>query len=178
MEIAEFATNMSTLTVLSAMITPVVLILATGQLILTTSQRLARSIERARKISDQFEELISKEASQVNQERKELLYKLLYRAANRSRKLQQTISLLYVALSVFVATSVTIGLLEVLGYRALWVPVALGLFGTVFLFYATILLVAETRVALGAVDLEMNYLIRNYSREMLTSSSKKESRIS
>ncbi|MFT2010937.1 DUF2721 domain-containing protein [Pontibacter sp. 13R65] len=157
---------MSTLTVLSAMITPVVLILATGQLILTTSQRLARSIERARKLSEQFEELMKKKPSEINTEKKELLYKLLYRAAYRSRKLQQTISLLYIALSVFVATSVTIGLLEAIGYMALWVPVALGLFGSVFLFYATILLIAETRMALGAVDLEMNYLIRNYSAGM------------
>jgi hypothetical protein len=38
------------LTVLSAMITPAVLILASGSLLLTTSQRLNRAIDRARAI--------------------------------------------------------------------------------------------------------------------------------
>lgn len=148
------------------MISPVVLILAAGQLILTTSQRLARSIDRARKLSEQFEELVRKQEQKENLEKKELLTKLLKRAALRSRKLQEVMSLLYVALSVFVATSVSIGLLEVLGLRAAWIPVALGLGGAGFLFYATVLLIAETRIALGAVDIEMDYLVKNYHAEL------------
>lgn len=157
---------MPTLSDLSAMISPVVLILAAGQLILTTSQRLARSVERARKLSEQFEELVRKQEQEKEREKKELLTKLLKRAALRSRKLQQVMSLLYVALSVFVATSVSIGLLEVLGLRAAWIPVILGLGGAGFLFYATVLLIAETRIALGAVDIEMDYLVKNYHAEL------------
>lgn len=157
---------MVSLTVLSAMITPVVLILATGQLILTTSQRLARSVERARKLSEQFEQLAQQETSEKNTEKKELLYQLLHKAAYRSRKLQRAMSLLYVALSVFVATSVSIGVLEALGILVFWVPVGLGLIGAGLLFYATILLIAETRLALGAIDKEMDYLIRNYANDI------------
>ncbi|MEJ8804491.1 DUF2721 domain-containing protein [Pontibacter sp. H249] len=157
---------MVTLTVLSAMITPVVLILATGQLILTTSQRLARSVERARKLSEQFEQLVQQEDREKNTEKRELLYQLLLRAVNRSRKLQRAMSLLYVCLSVFVATSVSIGILEALDILVFWVPVGLGLLGAGVLFYATILLIAETRLALGAIDKEMNYLVRNYAEEI------------
>ena len=157
---------MPTLSDLSAMITPVVLILAAGQLILTTSQRLARSVERARKLSEQFEELASKKEQNETTVKKELLYKLLLRAANRSRKLQQVMSLLYVALSVFVATSVSIGLLESLGLLASWIPVVLGLCGAGCLFYASILLISETRIALGAIDIEMDYLVKNYREEL------------
>ncbi|PRY07427.1 uncharacterized protein DUF2721 [Pontibacter ummariensis] len=162
---------MPTLSDLSAMITPVVLILAAGQLILTTSQRLARSVERARKLSEQFEELVLKKeetnsAVTDSAEKRELLYKLLTRAANRSRKLQQVMSLLYIALSIFVATSLSIGLLEVFGLLVIWVPVVLGLCGAGFLFYATILLISETRIALGAIDIEMDYLVKNYSKEL------------
>lgn len=153
---------MVSLSVLSAMITPVVLILATGQLLLTTSQRLARSVERARKLSDQFEQLERQEGGEQQEQKKVLLYQLLLRAAQRSRKLQQAMSLLYVALSVFVATSVVIGLLEALGWLIMWVPIVLGLVGTGLMFYATILLIAETRLALGAVEKEMSYLIRTY----------------
>jgi len=148
------------------MITPVVLILAAGQLILTTSQRLARSVERARRLSEQFEELALRKEQHDTREKKKLLYSLLERAANRSRKLQQVMSMLYVALSIFVATSVSIGLLEVSGMLVAWVPVALGLTGAGFLFYATILLITETRIALGAVDIEMDYLVRNYKEDL------------
>ncbi|MFD2513283.1 DUF2721 domain-containing protein [Pontibacter locisalis] len=157
---------MATLSDLSAMITPVVLILAAGQLILTTSQRLARSVERARKLSEQFEDLVLHKEQKETSVKKKLLYRLLERAANRSRKLQQVMSMLYVALSIFVATSVSIGLLEVFGVLVAWVPVTLGLVGAGFLFYATILLISETRIALGAIDIEMNYLVENYKEEL------------
>lgn len=157
---------MLTLSDLSAMITPVVLILAAGQLILTTSQRLARSVERTRKLSEQFEELVSQKELNDTTVKRELLYKLLERAARRSRKLQQVMSLLYIALSIFVATSLSIGLLEVFRLMVAWIPVVLGLSGAGFLFYATILLISETRIALGAIDIEMDYLVRNYSEEL------------
>ena len=153
---------MVSLSALSAMITPVVLILATGQLLLTTSQRLARSVERARKLSDQFEQLEHQDTGEQQEQKKVLIYQLLLRAAQRSRKLQHAMSLLYVALSVFVATSVAMGLLEALGYQIVWVPIILGLLGTGLMFYATILLIAETRLALGAVEKDMSYLIRTY----------------
>jgi hypothetical protein len=156
----------ATLTVLSAMITPAVLILATGQLILTTSQRLARSIDRARKISQQFEELARKRDNQINEEKRDLLYSLLYLAAKRSRILQQAISILYVALCVFVGTSVSIGLFEAFDILLLWVPVALGLTGASFLFYATILLIGETRIALSSVGKEMGYLLTHYRKDL------------
>jgi hypothetical protein len=160
---ADFA---STLTVLSAMITPAVLILATGQLIMTTSQRLARSIERVRKISEQFEDLAKKKDSRINEEKRDLLYRLLYHSANRSRKLQEAMSILYIALSVFVATSVSIGLFEVFDILLLWVPVALGLTGTGLLFYATILLIIETRIALDAVKKETGYVLSHYRKDL------------
>lgn len=157
---------MPTLSDLSAMITPVVLILAAGQLILTTSQRLARSVERARKLSEQFEELVLRKDQADNRVKRELIYSLLERAASRSRKLQQVMSLLYVALSIFVATSVSIGLLEVFGGMVTWIPVLLGLVGAGILLYATFLLISETRIALGAIDIEMKYLVTNYQKEL------------
>lgn len=165
---------MPTLSDLTAMITPVVLILATGQLILTTSQRLARSVERARKLSEQFEELVLNKEQNDPTVKRELIFKLLERAARRSRKLQQVMSLLYIALSIFVATTLSIGLLEVFGILVVWVPVMLGLVGAGFLFYATILLIAETRIALGAIDIEMDYLVKNYSEELPDTATKGE----
>lgn len=156
----------STLTALSAMITPAVLILATGQLILTTSQRLARSMDRARKLSDGLEGMNNQVEVQVNDKKKELLFLLLRGTARRSKKLQQAMSVLYIALSLFVCTSVSIGLLEVFGFIQGWIPVTLGLAGVALMFYATILLITETRIALGTVDKEMNYLVEKYDHEI------------
>lgn len=165
---------MATLSDLTAMITPVVLILAAGQLILTTSQRLARSVERARKLSEQFEELVLKKEGSDTTVKRELIYTLLERAARRSRRLQQVMSMLYIALSIFVATTLSIGLLEVFGILVVWVPVMLGLVGALFLFYATILLISETRIALGAIDIEMDYLVKNYSEQLPDAATKGE----
>jgi hypothetical protein len=47
----------SALAILSAMITPAVLISACGSLILATSQRLGRVMERARKVAERLREL-------------------------------------------------------------------------------------------------------------------------
>jgi hypothetical protein len=156
-----FSDTTSTLTALSAMITPAVLILATGQLILTTSQRLARAMDRARKLSEKIEEL-DQNNIKINKKKKVLFYQLLYGSATRSRRLQQSLSILYLALSIFVCTSITIGLLEVFGFLEVWVPVVLGLLGITFLFYATIILISETRIAYWAVDKEMKYFIENF----------------
>jgi len=149
------------------MITPAVLILATGQLILTTSQRLARSMDRARKLSDSLESMGGGNAIvKVNEKKKDLLFLLLKLTAQRSQKLQQAMSVLYIALSLFVCTSVSIGLLEVFGFVQGWIPVTLGLTGIALMFYATILLITETRIALGTVKREMNYLIQKYSTDV------------
>ncbi|CAN5121760.1 DUF2721 domain-containing protein [soil metagenome] len=155
----------TTLTALSAMITPAVLILATGQLILTTSQRLARAMDRARKISEKIEEL-DQNNIKTNKKKKVLFYQLLYGSARRSRRLQQAMSILYLALSIFVCTSITIGLLEVFGFLEVWVPVTLGLLGISFLFYATIILITETKIAYWAVDKEMRYFIDNFKEDI------------
>lgn len=146
----------ATLTALSSMITPAVLILASGQLILTTSQRLARTMDRARKLAEMLEEL--SENKSVNTNKKKFLYLLLGRSARRARKLQRSMSILYIALSFFVCTSVTIGLVDVFNVPLVWIPIALGLTGIGFMFYATILLIIESRIALGTVNREMAYL--------------------
>lgn len=145
-----------TLTALSSMITPAVLILASGQLILTTSQRLARTMDRIRKLSEMLEELTENHSK--NTKKKQFLYMLLGRSARRAKKLQQSMSILYTALSLFVCTSVTIGLLDVFDVPLVWIPIALGLAGIGFMFYATILLITETRVAVGSVNREVAYL--------------------
>ena len=56
---------MPELGVLTSMITPAVLISACAGLILSTSVRLGRVIDRVRMLSDKFEELTQKQATEV-----------------------------------------------------------------------------------------------------------------
>jgi hypothetical protein len=57
-----------------------------------------------------------------------------------------------------VATSVAIGLVAVSGREYAWIPITLGIGGAVLLLSASLLLVRESRVALEALDLEMDFV--------------------
>lgn len=148
----------SALTILSAMITPAVLISACASLILTTSQRLSRVIDRTRKLAGQFEELARAEQGQAAEQRP-FLFDLLDRTARRSRLLQRALSCQYLALSTFVATSVAIGIVAVSGQHYAWLPIGLGLLGSGLLLYTSILLIRESRIALESVNAEMDFVL-------------------
>ena len=148
------------LAVLSAMITPAVLISACAALTISTSARLARVIDRTRKISERFGQLVGSQANGILlEEERVVFFKQLRRATQRSRLLQQALTCLYVALSVFIATSVAIGIIAVLDQRYAWIPILLGLLGAGLLFYTSVLLILDSRIALSAVDDEMNFIV-------------------
>lgn len=143
------------------MITPVVLILASGSLILTTSQRLSRVIERTRKLTDWLKELTKTPAGETLIEDEVVtLFDQLHRNTQRARLLQRAMANLYLALSVFVATSISIGIIDISKSSLTWVPVVLGIMGAMLLFYASIMLIKESRIALFAVNKEMDSAIR------------------
>jgi len=150
-----------TITVLSAMITPVVLILASGQLIMTTSQRLSRVVERTRKLLDWIKELTKTDATDTSIENEvAVLFEQLHKNSRRARLLTRSMSCLYITLSIFVATSISIGIVDISKAKYTWIPIALGIVGAGLLFYASILLIKESRIALSAVNTEMDSAIR------------------
>ncbi|HEY8400533.1 MAG TPA: DUF2721 domain-containing protein [Cytophagaceae bacterium] len=150
------------LAILSAIITPTVLILATGQLILTTSQRLSRTIERTRKISESFEEMaMKKELLELEVFKKEILFHLMIKYVRRSKLLQKTMSILYSALVIFVATSIVIGIMDFLNISfGGYIPIILTLSGACFVFYGALLLFRESRINLQAINDEMDFLTK------------------
>ena len=145
------------LTIISGMITPAVLVLATGSLLLTTSQRLNRTLERIRKIYEDLEGLWQKNFSDY-EERKNNLKDLVSILAKRSRLLQKAMSVLYFALTIFVSTSVLIGIIQIAGFRYPWVAAFLTLTGTTFLLYSCLLLISESTLALRFVRREMSVI--------------------
>jgi len=145
------------ISVLSAMITPAVLISACGSLILATSDRLSKAVSRTREISIQLAPLaVSEHSLEIEEERRMLFVQLDY-VTTRSRLLQRALSRLYAALAFFVGTSVSIGLVAITSSSFTIVPIALGLIGAALLLYAAFLLIKESRFALAAVNDEMDF---------------------
>jgi hypothetical protein len=144
--------------VLSAMITPAVLISACGSLILATSDRLSKAVARTREISTALIPRANDQRTDDREEERRMLFTQLDFVTTRSRLLQRALSRLYVALGFFVGTSVTIGLVAVTSSTFTLVPVVLGLCGAGLLLYAAFLLIKESQFALAAVNEEMDFM--------------------
>jgi threonine/homoserine/homoserine lactone efflux protein len=144
---------------LSAMITPAVLISACGTLIFSTAARLARVVDRVRTLSRQLEQLYASDQGDFVAERRLETERQLSLQARRGRLIQRSLTALYGSLGFFVATTLAIGLAG-LAPRAPWIPAALGMAGTLVLFYGCMLFIGETRLALRSVDLEMEFALR------------------
>ena len=158
----------ASLGVLTAMITPAVLISASGTMILSTSTRLGRVVDRVRSLSDRLRELTaSVDQPEYFEEETAMLYHQLDKLTSRSRLLQRALTTFYLAVGVFVATSVAIGGVAFFyarglstGARGAWIPVVMGLIGALFLFYGSMLLVFEARLALSTTHGEMDFIWR------------------
>lgn len=150
------------ISVLSAMITPAVLISACGSLILATSDRLSKAVMRTREISSALMPRAADQRSDPREEERRMLFTQLDFVTTRSRLLQRALSRLYAALAFFVGTSVTIGLVAITtrpDFKVIitMIPIGLGLCGAGLLLYAAFLLIKESRFALAAVNEEMDF---------------------
>jgi hypothetical protein len=144
--------------VLSAMFTPAVLISACGTLIFSTSTRLARVVDRVRELSRVIEQFSRDESADFPEERHLEVDRQIAIHARRVQFIQRSLTSFYLSLSLLVAATVAIGFVAVFN-RAAWLPNALGIVGTVFLFYGCITLIAETRLALRSVKSEMEFTL-------------------
>jgi FlaA1/EpsC-like NDP-sugar epimerase len=148
--------------ILSSMITPAVLILASGQLILTTSQRLSRVVERVRKLSAEFMQVEKgNDPNSANESKRRILYTLLHKSARRSKLLTRAMTFLYVSLGLFVATSLTIGIVAVTHLRYTWIPTAIGMIGAITLFISSAILIVESRVTYSVITDEVDFVIES-----------------
>ena len=152
----------SAVAVLTAMITPAVLISACGALILSTSTRLARVVDRVRLLINDFEEMMMKTQDadvELFEERRAVIFNQLDKLTTRTRLLQKSMRVFYLSLGVFVGTSVAIGLVAAVGRpNWAWVPVVLGLTGACGLFYGSVLLIRESRLAQESLNAEMDFI--------------------
>jgi hypothetical protein len=149
-----------TLSVLSAMVTPAVLILASSSLVLATSNRLTRAVDRTRTITERVTEAARDDERTLLPEERDLLLAQLGRTARRAKLLTRTLTRLYMALAIFIATSVAIGVVAVTGANYAWIALGLGFIGALLLFWSSLLLILESRISLTTVYEEMEFVQR------------------
>ena len=149
----------SALGVLSAMITPAILISACGTLILSTSNRLGRVVDRVRDLTDKFEPPSGDVLSKQQAAKRSMIFDQLDHFTNRARLLQRTLTSLYLAIGSFVLTTVVIGIADAAkAHRFSLVAIILGLIGSSFLCYGSVLLILEARLAFVTTKREMDFL--------------------
>ena len=141
------------------MVTPALLISATGSLVLSTSTRLGRVVDRVRQLEERLSDLIyaeNKDEVPLYDKRVEVIVDLLDKVTSRSRILQRAMQAFYYGLGMFVLTSVTIAIAAFFStYR--WVPIPVGVVGIMFLFWGSMLMLRETRMATATINAEMDF---------------------
>ncbi|WP_373513187.1 DUF2721 domain-containing protein [Persicitalea sp.] len=165
-----------TMTILSSMVAPVVLILACGSLITTTSTRLTAVIERSRNLADELRALVRAEETEEKETEVSLLFYLLNKATHRTKLLQRALITLYLALGVFIATSLSLGILDVINPKRPWLPVVLSIVGASMLFYASVLLIQESTLARLAINREMNETLHYFKTNLKMLSKQQKAR--
>ena len=135
---------------LTAMLAPAFFLTATASLLLSANNRLARIIDRARSL---LKELVDIE---------DPLLRALYEqriALQRRRSLiiLRVGQLLYVAISLFVGTSLAVAADNLLGHRLGILPTLLAVLGVLAMFAASLLLARESTLAVKAVNEEMDH---------------------
>lgn len=144
------------LRVLTAMITPAVLISACGTLLFSTSARLGRVVDRVRVLADRIEHL--DEAPHPDGGRRDFLLDQLTQLSSRALLLRSAMTTLYVAIGLFVATSLAVAVVALASGRFGWLAVAAGLGGAGFLLHGSVLLIREARLGVDSTLQEMAYV--------------------
>ncbi|HSR36038.1 MAG TPA: DUF2721 domain-containing protein, partial [Desulfurivibrionaceae bacterium] len=144
--------------ILTAMITPAVLISACGTLIFSTSARLGRIFDRVNVMKGELEQVVTGTIS-FPAERLAFLTEQISRQRHRAVLIQTAMAALYTATAFFVATSLGIAVNSAYGSREqAWIPTGLALLGGLFLFAASAILLYESRFNLRFVTRSIEFI--------------------
>jgi len=144
--------------VLGAMITPAVLISASGVLVLSTSNRVGRTVDRVRVLAAEVERLqVCPDDLSTGGSKRKLIADQLAQLSKRALLLRAAMTALYTAIGLLVATSILVGVVALLQWRYSSLPVVLGFAGACALLYGSLLLVREARLALRSTLQEVAF---------------------
>jgi hypothetical protein len=144
--------------VLGAMITPAVLISAAGVLVLSTSNRVGRTVDRVRALTSEVQRLqISSESASASVSKRKLLAEQLSQLSERAVLLRSAMTALYTAIGLLVGTSILVGIVALLQWRYSSLPLVLGFAAACALLYGSLLLVREARLAVRSTLHEVSF---------------------
>jgi hypothetical protein len=139
--------------VLTAMLAPALLMAATGSLLISANNRLARVVDRLRALIHTRSECTSTELrsaldGQIRQHRR------------RSHYVLRACVLLYVALGAFVATSLALAVDAYTGFALAEVPAGSALFGVASLLVASLAMGLEVHLAVNGLNAELEFSLK------------------
>jgi hypothetical protein len=143
---------------LSAMITPAIFMTANASLIISTSNRVTRVVDRIRFLNDHADKLDRGVAElDFATERLEHVHDQMHRLEARSDRLRYALTSLYMAFTCFVGTSLALAIDAMLRNWLLALPTLLAIAGVALLLFASVNLVLETLTALRSNRLETQF---------------------
>lgn len=151
--------------VLAAMITPAVLISASGMLVLSTSNRLGRVVDRIRALTDLAEQLPEESADELVIEKRSLIADQVASLSGRLLNLQNALVIFYASIGLLVASSLTVGLSAAANGTLNVVPIVLALLGATGLMLGAFMLLQEARLAVRGTLNELDHIRRVVARK-------------
>jgi Protein of unknown function (DUF2721) len=148
--------DLPTYATLPAMITPALFMTACGSLIISTSNRMGRIVDRIR-VQNEANDQLGRDPGALDfvAERRAHLDDQLDRLVRRSGDVRRALMMLYLALGAFVGTSLALAFDVWAGNRIRAVPTALAVVGVVLMLVACVHLVREALAALRSNHLEV-----------------------
>ncbi|MDR3638133.1 MAG: DUF2721 domain-containing protein [Isosphaeraceae bacterium] len=148
----------TTYATLSAMITPAIFLTANGSLIISTSNRMARVVDRIRVLNDLWDRLC-RGASDLDYraDRMAHVQDQLDRLVWRSDRIRYALVALYLAFGAFVGTSLALAVDVLFGNSLVALPTGLAVLGVGMMLAACVNLVREALEALRGNRLEIHF---------------------
>lgn len=138
---------------ISAMITPSILILAAGSLVASTLTRLGRIVDRARTLIDRTAEVrATGDETSIH-----VMMMWLRNYQRRAALTERALQMYYCAIGLFVAGSLAITVDNLTHDSLPWLSLVLVVAGAVCLFFGTAALVVETNIATGTLRSEIEH---------------------
>ena len=143
---------------LTAMITPAIFMTANASLIISTSNRVSRVVDRIRVLNDLADKL-DRGLTDLDfpAQRLDHIHDQMRRLERRSDRLRFALTALYLAFTTFVGTSLTLAIDAMLQNWLVALPTLLAVIGVGLLLFASVNLVLEALEALRGNRLEMDF---------------------
>jgi hypothetical protein len=139
------------LQVITGMITPAILILAAGSLVSSTLVRIGRIVDQTRRLIARGEEMRRAD----NQASLKILDEQLDLLMRRNDLARSALRSYYVAISLFLLSSLVLGLTVLFQSHLIWVGPVIVMLGAIFLFLGSAALVVEVNVSGNATRHEV-----------------------